>query len=92
MGQLARPAVCFGPPPAPDGRRRLNEATSHGTGGAIHYRGDRRLPVKNRDALSEDKGKTLEVEEWLLLNASSDMVTEAVGRALVEFDRAAQSS
>jgi hypothetical protein len=44
----------------------------------------------NWNALSEDNRKTLEDEEWSLLNASSDMVTKAVGLALDESDPAAQ--
>ncbi len=44
----------------------------------------------NWNALSEDDRKTLEDEEWSLLNASSDMVTKAVGLALDESDPGAQ--
>ena len=44
----------------------------------------------NWNVLSEDDRKTLEDEEWSLLNASSDMVTKAVGLALDESDPAAQ--
>ncbi len=44
----------------------------------------------NWSALSEDDRKTLEDEEWSLLNASSDMITKAVGLALDESDPAAQ--
>ena len=42
------------------------------------------------DALSEADRKMLEDEEWSILNASSDMVTKAVGLALDESDPAAQ--
>jgi hypothetical protein len=44
----------------------------------------------NWNALSEGNRKTLEDEEWSLLNASSDMITKAVGLALDESDPAAQ--
>jgi ssDNA-binding replication factor A large subunit len=44
----------------------------------------------NWNALSVDDRKTLEDEEWSLLNASSDMVTKAVGLALDESDPGAQ--
>ena len=40
----------------------------------------------NWDTLSDDNRRTLEDEEWSLLNASSDMVTKAVGLALDESD------
>jgi hypothetical protein len=42
------------------------------------------------DALSEAERKMLEDEEWSILNASSDMVTKAVGLALDESDPAAK--
>ncbi len=42
------------------------------------------------DALSEADRKMLEDEEWSILNASSDMVTKAVGLALDESDPAAK--
>ncbi|HTY78106.1 MAG TPA: hypothetical protein VMI34_09840 [Candidatus Bathyarchaeia archaeon] len=42
------------------------------------------------DTLSDDARKTLEDEEWSLLNASSDMITKAVGLALDESDPGAQ--
>jgi len=45
----------------------------------------------NWDALSAPNRATLEDEEWSLLNASSDMVTKAVGLALDESDPAAQN-
>lgn len=45
---------------------------------------------KNWDALSEADRKMLEDEEWSILNASSDMVTKAVGLALDESDPAAK--
>jgi hypothetical protein len=44
----------------------------------------------NWDALGEANRKTLEDEEWSILNASSDMVTKAVGLALDESDPAAK--
>jgi hypothetical protein len=44
----------------------------------------------NWNTLSEGNRTTLEDEEWSLLNASSDMVTKAVGLALDESDPAAQ--
>jgi len=44
----------------------------------------------NWNTLSEANRKTLEDEEWSLLNASSDMITKAVGLALDESDPAAQ--
>ena len=43
------------------------------------------------DALSEADRKMLEDEEWSILNASSDMVTKAVGLALDESDPAAKN-
>ena len=42
------------------------------------------------DALSEANRKLLENEEWSILNASSDMVTKAVGLALDSSDPAAE--
>ncbi len=45
---------------------------------------------KNWATLTDDTRKTLENEEWSLLNASSDMVTKAVGLALDESDPGAQ--
>jgi len=42
------------------------------------------------DALGEANRTLLEDEEWSILNASSDMVTKAVGLALDESDPAAQ--
>jgi hypothetical protein len=42
------------------------------------------------DALGEANRQLLEDEEWSILNASSDMVTKAVGLALDESDPAAQ--
>jgi len=42
------------------------------------------------DALGEANRKLLEDEEWSILNASSDMVTKAVGLALDESDPAAK--
>ena len=42
------------------------------------------------DALGEANRKLLEDEEWSILNASSDMVTRAVGLALDESDPAAK--
>ncbi len=44
----------------------------------------------NWDALGEANRKMLEDEEWSILNASSDMVTKAVGLALDESDPAAK--
>jgi hypothetical protein len=44
----------------------------------------------NWDALGEANRKLLENEEWSILNASSDMVTKAVGLALDESDPAAK--
>ncbi len=44
----------------------------------------------NWETLSEDNRRTLEDEEWSLLNASSDMVTKAVGLNLDESDPAAK--
>jgi hypothetical protein len=44
----------------------------------------------NWDTLSVGNRATLEDEEWSLLNASSDMITKAVGLALDESDPAAQ--
>ena len=44
----------------------------------------------NWNTLSEGNRKTLEDEEWSLLNASSDMITKAVGLALDKSDPAAQ--
>ena len=44
----------------------------------------------NWDTLSEDNRRTLEDEEWSLLNASSDMVTKAVGLTLDETDPTGQ--
>lgn len=43
------------------------------------------------DALGEANRTLLEDEEWSILNASSDMVTKAVGLALDESDPAAQN-
>jgi len=40
----------------------------------------------NWETLSEDDRRTLEDEEWSLLNASSDMLTKAVGLTLDESD------
>ena len=40
----------------------------------------------NWTTLSEDARRTLEDEEWSLLNASSDMITKAVGLTLAESD------
>ena len=45
---------------------------------------------KNWNTLSEGDRKTLEDKEWALLNASSDMVTKAVGLTLDESDAAAK--
>ncbi len=45
---------------------------------------------KNWSTLSEADRKTLEDEEWSLLNASSDMVTKAVGLTLDESQAGAQ--
>src|SRR2546426_6446383 len=45
---------------------------------------------KNWNTLSEADRKTLEDEEWSLLNASSDMVTKAVGLTLDESQAGAQ--
>jgi len=44
----------------------------------------------NWDALGDANRKLLENEEWSILNASSDMVTKAVGLALDEPDSAAK--
>jgi hypothetical protein len=44
----------------------------------------------NWDTLSEDNRRTLEDEEWSLLNASSDMLTKAVGLSLDESDPTGQ--
>jgi hypothetical protein len=44
----------------------------------------------NWDALGDANRKILENEEWSILNASSDMVTKAVGLALDESDPAAK--
>lgn len=44
----------------------------------------------NWDALGEANRKLLEDEEWSVLNASSDMVTKAVGLNLDESDPAAK--
>jgi hypothetical protein len=44
----------------------------------------------NWDALGDANRKLLENEEWSILNASSDMVTRAVGLALDESDPAAK--
>ena len=44
----------------------------------------------NWDTLGDANRKLLENEEWSILNASSDMVTKAVGLALDESDPAAQ--
>ena len=44
----------------------------------------------NWDALGDANRKLLENEEWSILNASSDMVTKAVGLALDESDPAAK--
>ena len=44
----------------------------------------------NWDALGEANRKLLEDEEWSILNASSDMVTKAVGLGLDESDPAAK--
>ena len=40
----------------------------------------------NWETLSENDRRTLEDEEWSLLNASSDMLTKAVGLSLDETD------
>ena len=45
---------------------------------------------KNWNTLSEGDRKALEEKEWALLNASSDMVTKAVGLTLDESDAAAK--
>ena len=45
---------------------------------------------KNWNTLSETDRKALEEKEWALLNASSDMVTKAVGLTLDESDAAAK--
>jgi len=45
---------------------------------------------KNWNTLSEADRKALEEKEWALLNASSDMVTKAVGLTLDESDAAAK--
>ena len=45
---------------------------------------------KNWNTLSEADRKTLEEKEWALLNASSDMVTKAVGLILDESAAAAK--
>ena len=44
----------------------------------------------NWNTLSEDNRRTLEDEEWSLLNASGDMITKAVGLTLEESDPAGQ--
>jgi hypothetical protein len=44
----------------------------------------------NWDALGDANRKLLENEEWSILNASSDMVTKAVGLGLDESDPAAK--
>jgi hypothetical protein len=44
----------------------------------------------NWNTLSEADRKALEEKEWALLNASSDMVTKAVGLTLDESDAAAK--
>jgi hypothetical protein len=44
----------------------------------------------NWNTLSDDNRRTLEDEEWSLLNASSDMVTKAVGLTLDETDPTGQ--
>jgi len=44
----------------------------------------------NWETLSEDNRRTLEDEEWSLLNASSDMLTKAVGLTLDESDPTGQ--
>jgi hypothetical protein len=44
----------------------------------------------NWETLSEDERRTLEDEEWSLLNASSDMLTKAVGLTLDESDPTGQ--
>jgi hypothetical protein len=44
----------------------------------------------NWETLSEDNRRTLEDEEWSLLNASSDMLTKAVGLSLDESDPTGQ--
>jgi hypothetical protein len=44
----------------------------------------------NWDALGDANRELLENEEWSILNASSDMVTKAVGLALDESDPAAK--
>jgi len=45
---------------------------------------------KNWNTLSEGDRKALEEKEWALLNASSDMVTKAVGLTLDESEVAAK--
>ncbi|PYM46992.1 MAG: hypothetical protein DME16_13635 [Candidatus Rokuibacteriota bacterium] len=45
---------------------------------------------RNWNTLSEADRKALEEKEWALLNASSDMVTKAVGLTLDESDAAAK--
>jgi hypothetical protein len=45
----------------------------------------------NWDALSDDNRRTLEDEEWSLLNASSDMITKAVGLTLDASDPTGQN-
>ncbi len=45
---------------------------------------------KNWNTLSEADRKALEEKEWALLNASSDMVTKAVGLTLDESEAAAK--
>ncbi|HWN90382.1 MAG TPA: hypothetical protein VNQ15_03195, partial [Verrucomicrobiae bacterium] len=45
---------------------------------------------KNWNTLSEGDRKALEEKEWALLNASSDMVTKAVGLTLDESAAAAK--
>jgi hypothetical protein len=44
--------------------------------------------LKNSSTLSEDDRKALEEKEWELLNASTDMVTKAVGLTLDESEAA----
>ena len=44
----------------------------------------------NWETLSEDDRRTLEDEEWSLLNASSDMLTKAVGLTLDDSDPTGQ--
>src|SRR5258705_5397184 len=44
----------------------------------------------NWNTLSEENRRTLEDEEWSLLNASSDVITKAVGLTLDESDPTGQ--